>query len=112
MHAADDFAIAERELRESLLVGWFVATCTACGEATRHSRVFAGAMRTANDVRAMTPPARLYAISLMLTVAIAAHLVLLVFVPAHAAPAIPRAIWLAAAAVSASLALVARSSCR
>jgi drug/metabolite transporter (DMT)-like permease len=112
MRAADDDGVAARELRESALVRGFATAAAAGRTAARESYVVTAWRRGQAAFDALTPPARLCLVCLMLLIAILLHLALLTFVPRHAAPLVPRAVWAAAAAGCLALGLAARSSCR
>lgn len=90
MPRSDDFDAATRELLESRLVAWVVSAAGVMQTAARHSRAVAAAERVVRDLQSLDPAVRVRLIALTLVIAIAAHLFLGMFVPAHVAP-----IWLA-----------------
>jgi len=86
MPHGDDFVAAARELRESRVVALARSALDTIVVATRHSRIVMSADRIAREVQAVSPAVRLRLIALTIVVAIAAHLLLGLFVPPHVAP--------------------------
>ena len=86
MPRSDDFVTAAREFRESRVVALVRSALDAVVVATRHSRIVMSADRIARDVQALPPAVRLRLVALTIAVAIAAHLLLGLFVPSHVAP--------------------------
>ncbi|PYR64506.1 MAG: hypothetical protein DMF91_00115 [Acidobacteria bacterium] len=86
MPRSDEFVAAAREFRGSRFVVLVRSALDTVVVAARHSRIVAGADRIARDVQAVSPAVRLRLIALTIVVAIAAHLLLGLFVPPHVAP--------------------------
>ena len=86
MPHSDDFVAAAREFRESRVVALARSALDTVVVAARHSRIVGGADRIAREVQAVPPAVRLRLVMLTIVVAIAAHLLLGLFVPPHVAP--------------------------
>ena len=86
MPQSDDFVAAAREFRESRVVALVRSALDTVVVAARHSRIVMSADRIAREVEALPPAVRLRLVMLTIAVAIAAHLLLGLFVPPHVAP--------------------------
>jgi hypothetical protein len=86
MPQSDEFVAAAREIRGSRFVVLVRSALDTVVVAARHSRIVMTADRIAREVETLPPAVRLRLVMLTIAVAIAAHLLLGLFVPPHVAP--------------------------